>query len=297
MPEIIDNLYLFSTSRKYYGEIIASRVGVACQNCDIFSQIVLMDGEDDFLSSELERNDNKLVVVMGRCNEKSVPIIFLCGFCGVAGLGLVIEMLEPDPVMLRCAIAGFSGGVSVSDSVREMIEASFNKRFPSGSDYLDSIAAADKLREYAGFGEFSLYDAILEIAHLVVVRIEMSSSQDTDVRLGVAMESFAGKELLAMLSIMAFLAREFGKDRSLSVKIKRYSDGITVSSSLITECKDLDGIKHYISDIAEGVGMICSVATVGEALKCDVVPYVHDVALVGGKAPGGMAVQLFYFDE
>jgi len=36
---------------------------------------------------------------------------------------------------------------------------------------------------------------------------------------------------------------------------------------------------------------------VGEALKCDVVPYVHDVALVGGKAPGGMAVQLFYFDE
>ena len=297
MLEIIDNIYLFSTSRRSYGEIIASRASGGRVKGDIFSHLTFADGEEDFLSNAMARSRDKLTVVMGKRDEKRIPILLLRGFCGVEGLGLAIEMPKADSVALRRSVAQFSGGVSVSDGIRDMIEESFGATSLRDCEYLDSLGAADKLCEHASFAELSLYDGILEISRLVGVKIEISESYDKENSLGVARQSFAGKELFAMLTIMALSAREDSRDRTLSVKIKHFEDAATVSASFVSDGKELDKVRRYLSDIAEDVGMIHSVALVGDRLKCDLVPYVHDIALVGGKAPSGMAVELYYFGE
>lgn len=297
MLEIIDNLYLFSLSRRSYGEIIASRTCGGRVKRDIFSHLTLADGEDGFLSNAMACGREKLTVVMGKRDEKSVPILFLRGFCAVEGLGLAIEMLDPDPVVLRRSILGFSGGISVSDSVREMIEESFGARSTRNCEYLDSLGAAERLCEHARFCDLSLYDGILEISHLAGVEVEISESEDRENRLGVARQRLAGNELLSMLAITALAARENSPDRSLSVKIKHCEDAATVCCSFLSGGNDLDNIKRYLTDIAEDVGMIHSVTAVGDRLKCEVLPYVCDVSLVGVKAPDGMAVKLYYFGE
>ena len=295
MLEMIDNLYVFSTSRGRFGDIIASRTSKRPVKKDLFSQLTLQKGENEFLSNAWGSEKKKLFAVMGMRDGNAVPLLFVKGFCGVETLGLAIEMLECNPIRLHRSLFCF-GGTAISDLVLEQIENIFElqAQHKDKSEYLDSVCEAEALEELAPFSRLSTYEMLQTISKLVGVRIEVSEALGDYEKLGIVGQHFAGSELVGTLVILALSAREYAKDRTLSVNVQRFSDGITVSSSFIAEGNDLSRLRGFISDVADAVGIIHSTAMVGDTFRYEVLPYIPEVSFLGVKVPDYIADEIFH---
>ncbi|MBR3879564.1 MAG: hypothetical protein IKJ24_05530 [Clostridia bacterium] len=296
MLEIIDNIYVFALSRARFGDIVASRTRTRSVKRDIFSQLSLAEEEKDFLMTAWENNRNRLICVMGERDENPVPVILVNSLCGAETLGLVVELLEYDPSMLRRSILNFGGYAAVSNAICEIIEGDFE--FGTYDDsvlqYLDSVGQAKLLSEIAPFCEKDIYEALQAISRFAGVRIEVSEAGDGACEVGIAKRHFAGSEVLGMLTILALSAREHAKDRTLSVRINRFEEGMTLSVSFVTEKTDFTRLGQYLDDLADLVGVIHATDMVGETFRYRILPYVEDVSLLGVKAPDDLIVDLCF---
>ena len=117
MLEFIDDIYVFAASRRGFGDIIASRVSRRPLKKDLFSQLTLCEGENEFLANAWSENKSRSFAVMGIRDGVEVPLIVIKGLCGAESLGLVIEMHSCDPAWLRKNISHTVGISSLSNSI------------------------------------------------------------------------------------------------------------------------------------------------------------------------------------
>ncbi len=239
------------------------------------------------------RNENKVIALLG---DGTTPIFFVKGFCGVESLALAVELFKPDPAALRRSLSHSMGGVAISERVYELLleeKGQESDRLDQNESCLESLSEAENIESLAKLGEDLIYEALRSVSRLAGVGTEVSALITEKTSTGVAKQSLAGNETLAMLTLLAFAAREYSRDRKLSVKIKKFEDRIAISASFETEDKNLSPFLAYISDIASNVGIIHSIAHKDGALKCDILPYIRDISLTGVKAPDEIISTLF----
>ena len=300
MLEIIDNLYVFTTSRGRFGDIIASRTNHRPVKKDLFSELRLQDGENEFLSNAWSNARNKLFAAMAVREGRPVPLLIVRGFCGVETLGLAVEMLECDPIRLHRSLFCF-GGRAISDLVFKEIENIFElqARRRVESPYLDSVCEAEKLEELAPFIKVSMYEAVQIISRLAGARIEVGETEEGPEVLRIAKQRFAGNELLGTLVIMALAAREHANNRILSVNIQRYDDGVIVESFFKKDNGDIAELGTLISNVSDAVGIIHSTKEYEDEFRYVMLPYIKEVSLLGVKANNEIAIKEFratYFE-
>ena len=295
MLEFIDDIYVFAASRRGFGDIIASRVSHRPLKKDLFSQLTLCEGENEFLANAWNENKSRSFAVMGMRDGVEVPLIVLKGLCGAESLGLVIEMHSCDPAWLRRNMSHTVGMSSVSSRIYDLAYSRFDTD-PSEVDcskYLNSAREADSLIEYANLGKTFVYDGIKAVADLAGVRIEIQNGREKRM-LGVAGMRYAGSQIFAMLLMMALAAREHAPDRTLTVKIMHYDDGIELEACFNADNTRLEKLERYVADISEYVGVLHSVKNSDGIFKYEITPYVRDVALIGLKCPDDLVREIFY---
>lgn len=294
MREIIDNTYIFSTSRQRFGKIIASRSRNKPRTDDVFKHLTLCPEEKSFLDNAFTV-DNKIIAVMGR-DERTV-ILFVKDFCGVQSLCLAIEIFKCPSAVLKSSLARAVDNIAISDRVCELIqlrEVDFYEKIAT-EDYLDSLVEAILLESFADFVENTIPDIVCAAGRLAGIETDVSVAELSNEDMGVARQPVAGKESLAILAILAMSAREYSATRSLSVTVKRFEFGIAVKASFERGQDGIGDLAEHLSDIASSVEMILSANLTENGFECNFLPYVRDVGLVGVKAPREITQQLFYF--
>ena len=297
MLELVDNIYVFSNARAYFGNVIAARTRSDHRKKNILSQFSLGESERSFLLREWSGGDKKLIAVVEARDGERVPIFFLRGFCGVAALGLAIEPLDCSPTTLCRYLFGFRGEVAISHEISAMVQAAFDAMMYGETEqrqYVNAVREAKSLCGIAPFVETALYDALTSVSLLTGTRIELSRSTDNQGKDGIAKPRFAGNEILAMLTIMALSARESSDDRTLYVETGFVDNMMRIEARFNTDKTDLEELCKDLSDIAEGIGMIHSKIKTDGAVRLCALPYVRDVSLVGLKAPDEIARARFY---
>ena len=186
--------------------------------------------------------------------------------------------------------------MAVSGAVSEIIkdDVEFRMYDESSLGYLDSVGEAKLLSEIAPYCETDIYEALQSISRLAGVRIEVSEAGEGVKRVGIAKQHFAGSEVLGILTILALAAREEARDRSLSLQINRYKEGITLCASFITDKADFTRLTRYLDDLADLVGVIHATDMVGDRFRYHILPYIQDVSLIGVKAPDDMILDLCF---
>ena len=295
MLEFIDDIYVFAASRRGFGDIIASRVSRRPLKKDLFSQLTLCEGENEFLANAWSENKSRSFAVMGIRDGVEVPLIVIKGLCGAESLGLVIEMHSCDPVWLRKNISHTVGISSLSKRIYDLAYSQYDT-LPTEVDYskyLNSTRAAESLVEYANLGKTFIYDGIKAVADLVGVKILIQNGRENRM-LGVAGMRYAGSQIFAMLLMMALAAREHAPDRTLTVKVMHYDEGIELESYFNADNTRLEKLERYVSDISEYVGVLHNVKNSDGIFKYEITPYIRDVALIGLKCPDDLVREIFY---
>ena len=295
MLEINDNIYLFSASRLGFGDIIASRVKGLTVEKDLFSQVTLCDGENEFLSKAWTSSRARLFAVMSKRDGAEIPLLFIKGFCGVEALGLVIELPNSDPSALRSDIIRFSRGTSISPRVFDMINIGFSQKLSKRKkkEYFNSLESAELMHVLANFAKNSLFEAMREISRFTGVRIEISRTHIKNPRYGFAKQKFAGNECIGILFMMALFARDHSNNRTLSVHMTTMERTMKVSVSFEPDGSDLSVIQRYITENADCVSMIHSSTHEDGVFTFEFWPYVKDVSLIGLKAPDEITKTMF----
>ena len=299
MLEIVDNIYVFSTGRIKFGEIIASRTRDQLVGKDLFSQLSLSKDEGKFLSDEWARGRHRIMAANATRDGKDAPIILINRFCGAEILGLVVEILSDEPRVLRGALMQYEA-VAASERVLEKLEEGFNSISAERKigEFLNSVDEAENLKELAKHGIPSMYDALDTISRLVGVRIEVHQSVQGSVGFaGVPGYRVAASELFAIITILALAARENAPDRVLYVDIDRCDEAVSLSVTFDTGGKNFDAICEHIDYIADCANMIYVTSVRDGKLRCDLWPYVVDVSLVGLKNPDELMLAMFYSGE
>jgi len=298
LRETIDNTYIFSTSRQRFGEIIASRSRRKPHTNEIFKHLELCSGEEDFLFNALAEDKNKIIAVTGNGERDIAAILFVKDFCGIQSLGMAIEIFKCAPAVLKRSLSFFEGELTVSERVRELVWMEREDLDASDlpAEYSDTLSEVCALEALATFAESSIYDVVCAAGSIAGINTDVGLSELPDEKMNVARQPVAGRETLAILSIMAMAAREYSTTRSLSVAVKCFEFGIAVKASFEMEQKDLVGFDDHISDIASSSEMILSARQTENRFECDFLPYIRDVGLVGVKAPREIIEQLFYLN-
>lgn len=295
MLEFIDDIYVFAASRRGFGDIIASRVSRRPLKKNLFSQLTMCEGENEFLADAWGSNRSRSFAIMGIRDGVEVPLIVIKGLCGAESLGLVIEMHSCDPVWLRKNMSHTVGMSSLSDRIYDLAYSRFGDQ-PSEVDYsryLNSASVAESLIEYANLGKSFIYDGIKAVSDLAGVRIEIQSDCENRM-LCVAGMRYAGGHIFAMLLMMALAAREHAQDRTLTVKVIHYDEGIELEACFNADNSKLERLAGYVADISEYVGVLHSVKNSDGIFKYEITPYIRDVALIGLKCPDDLVREIFY---
>ena len=295
MLEIIDNIYLFSASRRGFGDIIASRVSCGTVEKDLFSHFTLCDGENEFLSKAWSGTSAQLFAAMSLRDGREIPLLLVKSFCGVEALGLVIELSGVEPSALRSILFGSKRGTSISPRVLEMINTGFSQRLrkPKAKDYFNTLESAELLCELADFAGDSLFEAMREITRMTGTRIEIRRTHLSYPLYGFVKQRLAGNECVGILFMMALFARDHSKDRTLSVHMTTMERTMKLTVSFLTDGSDVSVIKRYTTENADCVSMIHSTACEDGVYKFEFWPYVKDVSLIGLKAPDEITKKMF----
>ncbi len=293
MRAIKDNLYIFSTAKSQFGEVIAerSRYGGEAVGKNIFEYLKMVDSEIKFFTSGFDSRTKNIVCAV--CEKKESRVVLFFGFLSkAASICLAVVLDIPYCSVSRAILNSYLDSLLVSGGVVEAAEKLDATAYPNDKEvtmYLSGIFGQIMELSRLKLGYFyepteNIRSASVAIADFVGVDMDFYTYVKANEVYGDCKEVFDGRICAASLLMFSLMARSYSVDRCLRIEVIRGISGCFIELSFEIYSDGWQEPINYLAEVTKSTRNIPIFLEKNEDwVKMSVVPYYEDVGFVGVK--------------
>lgn len=294
MRLIRDDIYLFTVARQQAGEIIACRTrkeGRSFAGRNIDEAIVLSANEKKFLKLVSDSRRSTHVALLCKVGGQQRAVILFRFFLDASSFVLAVVLDAPVSSAAKVLASGSFENINASPALLKKADlesvASFSDRveYDYILDIMRQISVLEGMKlQYTLENPEIIALAAESAAYLVGVDINCRISRTADDAYSSNEKSvFSGRFCVAVLLVMAMLARRYSRGRSLDVEIAWGYKDMSIGFMIDTDDDDCCQAVGRLSRFAEDYGLSFEFDLCDRTVFAKLRPFYSDVGLAGVK--------------